>query len=230
MVTNATAVELTSPDGADDGMATTSVRTHGGLPFTIRSRFVVLAGGAIENARLLLNSTAQCPTGLGNHFDNVGRFFMDHPRVSLGRGSFSPEGPTRAMDLYNPHIVDGQVVLGKLKLSETVLRREELLNGNAEIIFSHYLPVPYYFSVPQRGGVRSAYIAFDSIRRRQGLAHVPRHLALATCHAIPIARYLTSRYLGRRRPAKGPRVDRLGQGIVRVDTINRSKLQTPGTE
>ncbi len=198
VVTNATAVELTSPDGADDGMATTSVRTHGGLPFTIRSRFVVLAGGAIENARLLLNSTAQCPTGLGNHFDNVGRFFMDHPRVSLGRGSFSPEGPTRAMDLYNLHIVDGQVVLGKLKLSETVLRREELLNGNAEIIFSHYLPVPYYFSVPQRGGVRSAYIAFDSIRRRQGLAHVPRHLALATCHAIPIARYLTSRYLDRR--------------------------------
>ena len=123
-------------------MATTSVRTHGGAPFTIRSRFVVVAGGAIENARLLLNSRAQCPTGLGNHFDNVGRFFMDHPRVSLGRGSFSPGASTRAMDLYQLHVLDEQVLLGKLKLSESVLRREELLNGNAEIIFSHYLPVP----------------------------------------------------------------------------------------
>ncbi len=196
VVTNATAVELTSADGADDGMATTSVRTHGGLPFTIRSRFVVVAGGAIENARLLLNSTAQCPTGLGNYFDNVGRFFMDHPRVSLGRGSFSPEGSTRAMDLYELHIFHGQLFLGKLKLSETVLRREELLNGNAEI-FSHYLSIPYYLSMPQLEGMRSAYIAVDSIRRRQGLARVPKHLALATRHAIPIARYLTSRYLAR---------------------------------
>jgi choline dehydrogenase-like flavoprotein len=198
VVTNAIAVELRSADGADDGMATTSVRTHGGPPFTIRSRFVVVAGGAIENARLLLNSTAQCPAGLGNHFDNVGRFFMDHPRVSLGRGAFSPEGPTRAMDLYQLHMLDGQVLLGKLKLSETVLRREELLNGNAEIIFSHYLPIPYSLSIPQREGVRSGYIAFDSIRRRQGLARVPKHLALATRHAIPVARYVTSRYLDRR--------------------------------
>jgi choline dehydrogenase-like flavoprotein len=201
VVTNATAVELTSADGADDGMATTSVRTHGGLPFTIRSRFVVVAGGAIENARLLLNSTAQCPTGLGNHFDNVGRFFMDHPRVSLGRGSFSPEGSTRAMDLYELHIFNGQLFRGKLKLSETVLRREELLNGNVEIV-SHYLSIPCYLSMPQLEGMRSAYIAVDSISRRQGLARVPKHLALATRHAIPIARYLTSRYLARGAPPK----------------------------
>ena len=37
------------------------------------------------------------------------------------------------MDLYQLHVLDGQVVTGKLKLSETVLRREELLNGNADI-------------------------------------------------------------------------------------------------
>ncbi len=83
--------------------------------------------------------------------------------MSLGRGSFSPEGSTRAMDLYELHIFDGQLFLGKLKLSETVLRREELLIGNAEI-FSHYLSIPYYFSMPQLEGMRSAYIAVDSIR------------------------------------------------------------------
>ncbi|MGD0808485.1 MAG: GMC family oxidoreductase [Acidimicrobiales bacterium] len=200
VVTNATAVQVMSGDGADDGMAETSVRAHGGTPFTVRSRFVVVAGGAIENARLLLNSTAQCPAGLGNDFDNVGRFFMDHPRVSLGLGSPSPEGSTRAMDLYQLHMLEGQVFLGKLKLSDTVLRREELLNGNAEI-FSNYrynLPVPYYLSVPQREGLRSAFIALDSIKRRQGLARVPEHLASATRHAVPIARYVSSRYLDRR--------------------------------
>jgi choline dehydrogenase-like flavoprotein len=189
VVTNATAVELTSADDADDGMATTSVRTLGGLPFTVRSRVVVVAGGAIENARLLLNSTAQCPTGLGNRFDNVGRFFMDHPRV-LCLGSFSPGGSTRAMDLYEPHLLDGQLLHGKLKLSETVLRREELLNGNAQVF-------PHYLSIPQWEGVRSARIAVDSIRRRQGWASVPKHLALASRHAISMARYAAIRRLNR---------------------------------
>ena len=64
LVTNASAVELISAEGTDDGMATTSVRTSGGGSFSVRSRVVVLAGGALENARILLNSRAQCSTGL----------------------------------------------------------------------------------------------------------------------------------------------------------------------
>jgi choline dehydrogenase-like flavoprotein len=191
VVTNAIAVELTSADGTDDGMATTSVRTPGGVPFTIRSRVVVVAGGAIESARLLLNSTAQYSTGLGNHFDNVGRFFMEHPRVSLSCGSFSPKGSTRALDLYEPHILDGQLVVGKLKLSETVLRREELLNGNA------YIVPKYRWSLSQLEGARSARIAVNSIKRRQGLTRVPKHLAMATRHAPSLARHSLNRYLNR---------------------------------
>lgn len=54
----------------------------------------------------------------------------------------------------------------------------------------------------RRCEVRSAYIAFDSTRSRKGLARVPKHLALAARHALPVARYLTSRYLGRRNRPK----------------------------
>jgi choline dehydrogenase-like flavoprotein len=190
VVSNAIAVELVSADGTDDGMASTSVRTSGGAPFTIRSRAVVVAGGAIENARLLLNSTAQYSNGLGNHYDNVGRFFMEHPRVLLSHGSFSPERSPRATDLYEPHILDGQVVGGKLKLSETVLRREELLNGNAQIL-------PYFCSMSQLEGARSARIAVNSIKRREGLTRVPKHLALAARHAPSIARHSLNGYLNR---------------------------------
>ncbi len=131
VVTNAGAVELTSAEGSDDGLATTLVRTSGGGAFTVRSRVVVLAGGAIENARLLLNSTTQYATGLGNQFDNVGRYFMEHPRVLLGHGSrLQP----RVLEMYERHMVGGQVVEGRLKLSEAVLRREELLNGGVYFI------------------------------------------------------------------------------------------------
>jgi choline dehydrogenase-like flavoprotein len=180
LVTNAIAVELASADGSEDGMATTSVRTLGGAGFTIRSRFVVVAGGSPENARLLLNSTGQHSTGLGNHFDNVGRYFMDHPRILLSHGSYSPKGSTKAMDLYEPHTVDGQVLSGKLKLSEAVLRREEMLNGNAQFM-------PYHRSVSQLEAARSARVVLSAIRQRGELTGVSKHLAKAIRHAPSIA-------------------------------------------
>jgi choline dehydrogenase-like flavoprotein len=51
----------------------------GGTQHTIRAKAVVLAGGAIETARLLLNSpSAREPHGLGNNSDHVGRHLQGH--------------------------------------------------------------------------------------------------------------------------------------------------------
>jgi choline dehydrogenase-like flavoprotein len=52
--------------------------------FTVRPRAVVLAAGGIENARLLLASRSDRPAGLGNEYDMVGRFFMEHLHVPAG--------------------------------------------------------------------------------------------------------------------------------------------------
>jgi choline dehydrogenase-like flavoprotein len=189
VVTNAVAVELVSANESHDEMARTVARSPGGIAFTVRSRVVVVAGGAIENARLLLNSTAESPSGLGNQFDNVGRFFMDHPRVSLGSGALSPEGLTRVMDLYSRHHIGGELLVGKLKLSENVLRQESLLNGNVLIVRN--------FSSAQQEGLSAASVVVNSMRRRQGLTRVPKHLVVATRHAIPVARHLALLYLTR---------------------------------
>ena len=47
----------------------------------IKSKIFILASGAIENARILLNN--QKNNLLNNQ--NIGRYFMDHPRVNLGK-------------------------------------------------------------------------------------------------------------------------------------------------
>jgi choline dehydrogenase-like flavoprotein len=60
------------------------VATLTGRHFTVRPKVVVLAAGAIENARLLLASGADRPAGLGNDFDMVGRCFMEHLHVVAG--------------------------------------------------------------------------------------------------------------------------------------------------
>jgi hypothetical protein len=44
----------------------------------IKAKMVVIACGALENARLLLASKTVNPNGLGNDCDQVGRYLMDH--------------------------------------------------------------------------------------------------------------------------------------------------------
>jgi choline dehydrogenase-like flavoprotein len=55
------------------------VATLSGKRFSVKPKIVVLAAGAIENARLLLASDDVMKTGIGNGNDLVGRFFADHP-------------------------------------------------------------------------------------------------------------------------------------------------------
>jgi choline dehydrogenase-like flavoprotein len=61
-------------------------------PFQVKAGVYVLAGGGIENARLLLLSNGHNPAGLGNQHDQVGRHFMEHPRVTWGVIKPHPNG------------------------------------------------------------------------------------------------------------------------------------------
>lgn len=55
-----------------------TIKNFAGKRHTVRAKRVVIACGAISNARLLLASNGQAKKGLGNDNDRVGRFFMDH--------------------------------------------------------------------------------------------------------------------------------------------------------
>ena len=97
----------------------------GGGRFSIAPRFVVLAAGGIENARLLLASRQQHAAGLGNAYDLVGRFFMDHPVVEGAR--IVTTRPFREV-YFNGGRIDDVAVAGFAKIAEPTLRREQLSN------------------------------------------------------------------------------------------------------
>ncbi|XSG85482.1 MAG: FAD-dependent oxidoreductase [Methylohalobius sp. ZOD2] len=60
------------------------VKTIDGLRAEVVARDYVLATGGIENARLLLASNDVETNGIGNRFDQVGRYFMEHPHGRAG--------------------------------------------------------------------------------------------------------------------------------------------------
>jgi choline dehydrogenase-like flavoprotein len=68
-----------------DSIASTEVRNFKGGSFVFTAGQHVLAMGAIENARTLLNADKQLKNGIGNHSGMVGRCFMEHLNVAYGR-------------------------------------------------------------------------------------------------------------------------------------------------
>ncbi len=91
----------------------------------------VLAGGGIENARLLLLSGPGPNCALGNQNDCVGRYFMDHGFIDPGW--FVPKESRPDLRHYfpaaHPYCPGQASVREVITLAPEVLRREKLLNG-----------------------------------------------------------------------------------------------------
>lgn len=96
---NANVTEMeTTANGAE--VVTVHGATLTGCRFKVRPKFVVLACGGIENARLMLLSSRLERGGIGNRHDLVGRYFADHLEQVSGYAFFAQ--PTKSFDWYFP--------------------------------------------------------------------------------------------------------------------------------
>lgn len=105
---------------------------RGQAGFVVDARTVVLAAGAIENARLLLVSRERDPRGIGNRHDLVGLHVMEHdyrPVALLGVGSAWPL--LRTLLACRP-LAGGAggraMAMATLGLADRIREREGLLN------------------------------------------------------------------------------------------------------
>lgn len=100
--------------------------------FWLSAKIFILATGGLENARLLLASNRQQPTGLGNQNDLVGRFFMDRPILSCKLIPYDRKLLEQTA-LYDIYRTKGMPVMARVQLTEEVMRRERLLNNGAQL-------------------------------------------------------------------------------------------------
>lgn len=122
----------------DGGASVTGVeaRTLEGKRLTVRSPVVILACGAIENARLLLASNDARPAGLGNEHDLVGRFLMDHLNPPIA--SFEPARALALLERFGHYWLDDErgrhVYFAGVALSERVQRSRGLPGCTAALL------------------------------------------------------------------------------------------------
>jgi choline dehydrogenase-like flavoprotein/threonine dehydrogenase-like Zn-dependent dehydrogenase len=127
VLANVTEVVL---DDAGERVAGVQAATVGGRRIEVRAPVVLLACGAIENARLLLASRSRRPAGLGNTHDQVGRHFQDHPKGYTGLVDVAPAARRLPASGYwtGQPAMDGRLRWG-VGLTEATQARDEVLNS-----------------------------------------------------------------------------------------------------
>jgi choline dehydrogenase-like flavoprotein len=130
LLVHATALELLTDDSGQR-VERVKVASVPGHHLYVRAQRFALCLGGLENARLLLLSNRQHPAGLGNQHDLVGRYFMDHPLVDAGLFTPRDRGLFARASLYDLRVVQGEPVMGRLALSESLMRDQQLLNATA---------------------------------------------------------------------------------------------------
>ncbi len=117
-------------------------RTAAGKEVTVRAAMFVLAAGGIENPRLLLVSA------IGDEHDQVGRYFMNHPKGYAGR--LLLHKPLAASCPYLPRSQDGRMVYAGLALPESRQRTDQLLNSYVQLEPDSALLARYALSIWRR--------------------------------------------------------------------------------
>ena len=192
LLLHSTVLEILT-DPASERATGVRVAAADGRRFDVHAGVVVLAGGGLENARLLLLSTRNAPAGLGNGHDLVGRFFMEHPHIPSASLHFA--GDRRWEASYKHRVVDGVGIRPGICLSDEVQEANGILNYSAIIIDefvvdpSTHTESPGYVALKElvaRLGGRTIHTAVD----RKGIGTI-----LADAPAV--ARGVVNRALGK---------------------------------
>jgi choline dehydrogenase-like flavoprotein len=91
----------------------------------ISANAFIMCFGGIENARMLLEFNDKYNNSLGNQYDNVGRYFMDHPTI---RAAHLYPFDVNKFKFYKKHNYHNTGIVGHLKLSKTALEKNKTLN------------------------------------------------------------------------------------------------------
>jgi len=151
-------------------IAAVTVACLSGSRFTVRAGAYVLATGGIENARLLLASRSGAPNGIGNEFDNVGRYFMDHIFVPGAARFFPQKSRPDDFQLYLPNELDQGVVYCHIGTPDAFLEKERMKDSYIAL-FPHF--DPDYLEASESEGVNSLNDAIQGLKR----GRLPRDLA-----------------------------------------------------
>ena len=124
---NATVTQIITDPSASYVTAVEVEDLHGRQATVHASQFVIACGG-IETSRLLLASNTISPSGIGNRYDLVGRYFMEHPHPDAGGMLLT--GDPEALSAYGFREIAGERIATAFGPSPAAQKRHRILNSS----------------------------------------------------------------------------------------------------
>ncbi|HQP88204.1 MAG TPA: GMC family oxidoreductase [Thermoanaerobaculia bacterium] len=191
VILHANVTELQT-DAAGQIITCVNVATLDGKRSNVRATLFVLAAGGLEVPRILLLSHTPDGVGIGNRHDLVGRFFMEHPHVNIGKVVLT--GDRRWVKNYQLRRIGRRVVRPHLCLSEQKQRELQLVNCSCS------LDPPCEENTSYAALRRLKKAIMDPFEN----GNILRDLALAVANPLDVAyglysKVVGSRYIPRRR-------------------------------
>jgi len=123
LLLNANASDLRMPAGADS-LARVPFQSYDGTAHRAEAGDFVLAMGAVENARFMLNCTKDVRVGLGNEYGMVGIGFMEHFNVAFGEfvTTSDPENFRRSL-FTSDAFLDSDRLVGRSNITLKILQQ-----------------------------------------------------------------------------------------------------------
>lgn len=128
LYTYANVVDITANEPVSE-IKEVTVKNHAGKQHIVRAKYFILACCSVQNARILLAANKQASKGLGNDYDHVGRYFMEHLEIK-----------TSSLWLADPADVKLYMIeFGKTKaraelaISEKMQSEHRILNGTCSL-------------------------------------------------------------------------------------------------
>ena len=132
ILVNASAIDVSLKENSSlvDLIKIKSIQGKNGL---VKAKQFILANGCIEIARLLLNSNKEIKTGIGNEFNNVGRYFQDH--CSAITALFMPKNKKIIEQNFNSFLLNDIKYMPRLFLNPIYANKYNCLHSSIQLIY-----------------------------------------------------------------------------------------------
>ncbi|MGF1588234.1 MAG: FAD-dependent oxidoreductase [Pleurocapsa sp.] len=148
-------------------------KTLGGKNLSIKCRKYILAGGALNNTRLLLASDRHNPGGIGNHSGLLGKFYMGHLSGDIAIAHFTT--PPKETVFGFDRDLDHTYIRRRFSFAPEFLQQQKLANTVG------WLGAPDFGDFSHQNGIlSSAYIALNLpiLKTRLGASTAIRRAAI----------------------------------------------------
>ncbi|MFT6100549.1 MAG: choline dehydrogenase-like flavoprotein [Arenicella sp.] len=133
LVTHASVVNIEC-NSSISKVVSLETKNHSGKTHKVTSKQFILAAGAIQNARLLLASRSQAKNGIGNDFDLVGRYFMEHLEVDSSELWLSKPFDASLYTRQKSRLIAS----AEIAIEEKIQKQYRILNGTVSLTPLNY--------------------------------------------------------------------------------------------